>query len=379
MADRHERRRANLKKAIRAAKLDALLVTHPPNVSYLTGFSGDSSALLVGGDRALIVSDFRYETQLEEECPGLPRQIRPTGTTLAEELGKLIGKLGPGKVGVEGASLSVAGFETIRKAAGSTELEPTSGLVEELRAVKDADELAAIRRAIDAAERAYTRLIAGLRPGDDEADAADALEADLRRCGARGSSFPPIVAAGPRSALPHARPMRGAMLGASGFILIDWGAALGPLPYASDLTRVVATGKVAAKFEKVYRVVLEAQRRAIARIRPGVKGGDVDAEARSAIEEAGFGRFFGHGTGHGIGLEVHEAPSLRPGSEVELKPGMVVTIEPGIYLPGWGGIRIEDDVLVTPDGAEVLSTLPRDLDAARIAWAGAAPGRTSRG
>ena len=239
----------------------------------------------------------------------------------------------------------------------------TGDRVEALRAVKDEIEIAAIREAIDYAERAFTMLRAGLVAGETEKQVADHLEALLRDVRGHGSSFPPIVAVGRRAALPHARPTAEARVGDDDFVLVDWGAT--GRPYKSDLTRVLVTGKVTPEFEKVYRTVLTAQERAIAAIRPGVKAQDVDAEARSVIEQAGFGRFFDHGLGHGIGMDIHEAPRLRKESPTILEPGMVVTVEPGIYLPEWGGVRIEDDVLVTPDGCEVLSDLPKTLDAMR--------------
>ena len=169
---------------------------------------------------------------------------------------------------------------------------------------------------------------------------------------------------GRRAALPHARPTETARIGDDHFVLLDWGAT--GRPYKSDLTRVVVTGKVTSEFEKIYRTVLLAQERAIAAIRPGVRAHDVDAEARSVIEQAGFGRFFDHGVGHGLGMEIHESPRIRKQSETLLQPGMIVTVEPGIYLPDWGGIRIEDDVLVTADGCEILTHLPKTLDAVRF-------------
>ncbi|CAN5620778.1 aminopeptidase P family protein [soil metagenome] len=364
MSDRGSRRRAALRKSFKADKIDALLVSVETNVRYLTGFTGDSSALVVTRDRELIVSDGRYEEQLRQECPGLEAHIRPMQQPMAKALGAILAKLGSGRVGFESSGVTVAEFESIRGQAGSVDLVGLSGRVEALRAVKDKDEIDAIRRAVTIAERAFAMLRAGLRPEDSEKKTADALESYLRHCGAVAASFPPIVAAGARAALPHARPEPDARLDAAEFVLIDWGASIGPHPYKSDLTRVLAHGKVGSKFETVYRTVLEAQRRAIAAVRPGAKTENVDAEARSVIEEAGFGRFFGHGLGHGIGLDIHEAPRLRPGAESGevLWPGMVVTIEPGIYLPGWGGIRIEDDVLVTSDGQEVLSNVPKDLD-----------------
>jgi len=233
-----------------------------------------------------------------------------------------------------------------------------------LRQIKDDHEIAAIRESIRCAERAFTMLRAGLRCGESEKDVADSLEGYLRRCGATGASFPPIVAVGIRSALPHARPTTTTEIGQDDFVLVDWGAT--GRPYKSDLTRVLVTGKVTATFEAIYRTVLTAQERGIAAIRPGVKAHDVDAEARSVIEEAGFGRFFDHGLGHGLGMDIHEAPRLRKGSNATLEPGMVITVEPGVYLPDWGGIRIEDDVLVTPDGCEVLSHVAKSLDSVRI-------------
>jgi Xaa-Pro aminopeptidase len=205
---------------------------------------------------------------------------------------------------------------------------------------------------------------AGLRQEDTERDVADALEAALRRCGATATSFPPIVAVGLRAALPHARPTRTARLADADFVLVDWGAS--GEPYKSDLTRVLITGKVTSKFEAIYRNVLTAQERAISAIRPGAEAHAIDAEARSVIDDAGFGGFFDHGLGHGIGMEIHESPRIRKGSPDILEVGNVITVEPGIYLPDWGGIRIEDDVLVTVDGCEVLSRVPKSIDSILI-------------
>jgi Xaa-Pro aminopeptidase len=188
---------------------------------------------------------------------------------------------------------------------------------------------------------------------------AHELEHAMRRFGALRASFEPIVAAGPRAALPHAR-ATGAPAQGGGFVLVDWGAS-DVSGYKSDLTRVLPTDKISPKLAKIYRVVLKAQRRGIESVRPGARCADIDAAARAVIVQAGFGKRFGHGLGHGIGLEIHEGPRLNPRSEDTLAPGMVITIEPGIYLPGWGGVRIEDDVLVTRDGFELLSTLPREL------------------
>jgi Xaa-Pro aminopeptidase len=353
-------RREKLKEAVAADRADALLVTSETNVGYLTGFTGDASALLLARDRAVMISDGRYEAQIAQECPGLDVHIRPVGRPLTKAIADVAGKLGARRIAFEATAMSVAEFEEIREALPEAEFVGVKGRVEALRMVKDEGEVAAIREAIDIAERAFTLLRAGLRAEQTEKDAADSLEMLLRRCGASAASFPPIVAVGARSALPHARPTAAARIVPDDLVLVDWGATGDR--YKSDLTRVLATGKVTPKFEEVYRTVLAAQGRGIAAVRPGAKAADVDAEARSVIEEAGFGRFFSHGLGHGIGLDIHEGPWLRTGSDVVLRPGMVVTIEPGIYLPGWGGIRIEDDVLVTPDGCEVLTHVPKSLE-----------------
>jgi Xaa-Pro aminopeptidase len=361
--DRLLLRREKVREALEADQIEALLVSAPSNVSYLTGFSGDSSVLIVGRERDLIISDGRFTTQLEQECPGLEAVIRPPGQEMSAAISQVVTTMGWQRLGLEATSWTLAEYKALQAAVSGVELAGVEGRVETLRQIKDEGEIAAIREAVWCAERAFTMMRAGLRDGESEKDVADALEGYLRRCGATGASFPPIVAVGERSALPHARPTTTHRIGEGDFVLFDWGAT--GRPYKSDLTRVLVTGKVTPKFEAIYRTVLSAQERGIAAIRPGVMAHDVDAEARSVIEDAGFGRFFGHGLGHGLGMDIHEDPRIRGGSQVVLEPGMVITVEPGIYLPGWGGIRIEDDVLVTADGREVLSHVPKSLDSVR--------------
>src|SRR3954451_12004291 len=365
--DRTARRLDRLRRTLKKDRAEAYLIVSESNVRYLTGFTGDSSALFVTRDRALMASDGRYTTQLEQECPGLECHIRPVGQLPIQGIVEVAGKLGTGRLAFESDHLTASGYLALKEKLETVDLLPVSGRVEALRAVKDREEIEAIRRAVGIAERAFAMLRAGLRWDESEKDLADALEGYLRRCGATSASFPPIVAAGERSALPHARPSPDVMINLADFLLVDWGAT--GVPYKSDLTRVVVTGKVTPKFEKIYRTVLAAQERGIAAIRPGVLAREVDAEARSVIEEAGFGRFFGYGLGHGLGIDIHEAPRLHKDSQVKLKAGMVVTVEPGVYLAEWGGIRIEDDVLVTPDGGEVLSHVPKSLDSVRVACA----------
>jgi Xaa-Pro aminopeptidase len=357
-------RRETLRRKLPDGTVEAVLVSLPANVSYLSGFSGDSSVLVVCRDRDLIVSDGRFAAQLAQECPGLEAYIRPMGRDLNAAVVHVIQSMGLKRVAVESSGWTVGDLEVLVAGTKGTEFIGVQGWVEALRRVKDAEEVAAIRQAVRWAERAFVMARAGLRADDTEKDVADAVETYLRRCGASAASFPTIVAVGVRSALPHARPTTTARIGDDDFTLIDWGASGNP--YKSDLTRVIVTGNVTPTFEMIYGTVLTAQERAISMIRPGVRAHDVDAAARSVIESAGYGGFFDHGLGHGLGMDVHEAPRLRPESQDTLEPGMVVTIEPGIYLPEWGGIRIEDDVLVTPDGCEVLSHIPKTLDSVRV-------------
>jgi Xaa-Pro aminopeptidase len=225
--------------------------------------------------------------------------------------------------------------------------------------IKDKQELGEIIRSIRMAERAFEVMRASLRPEQTEKQIADEMEHQIRLFGGAGFAFTPIVGVGPRAALPHGRPSQ-REVAESPFMLVDWGAKAGL--YMSDLTRVLATDTISAKLQKVHSTVLAAQEAAIEAIAPGVPLADVDAAARSVIEQAGFGKRFGHGLGHGFGLEIHENPRMSTISKGELQAGMVVTVEPGIYIPGWGGVRLEDDVLVTRDGHEVLSTLPKRLE-----------------
>ncbi len=372
--DHPARRRDDLRHAFIEEGLDALLVSQPLNVTYLTGFTGESSFLVLGRQRAVLVSDPRFSEQILEECPGLDAAIRPPAQTLYQATAEVVTRLGLHNIGFESNHLTVAELEMLGGLCPAVSWKGGRDRVERLRAVKDESEVAAIREAVAIAARAFAAFRSLLRADDREKDLSDAMELYVRRCGGRCTSFPTIVAAGERAALPHAPPTE-RPVGEAELLLVDWGAS-GPL-YKSDLTRVLAPRKNApfsrpaeragappGQLEEVYDVVLRAQEAAIRHVRPGVTGQDVDAAARAVIAAAGYGDRFGHGLGHGIGLQVHEAPALRPGSEVVLRPGMVVTIEPGVYLPGWGGVRIEDDVLVTADGCEVLTRgVPKELAA----------------
>ncbi len=352
-------RRDRLRKALRKAQIDALLVTDFTNVTYLTGFTGDDSYLLMRPDGETVLSDPRYTVQLGEECPGADLSIRPPGVTMLQGVVRAVRAARIARLGVEGDSMTVGFRDQIAKKLPKLEIIATSGLVEKLRQIKDKYEIARLRTAIWQAEKAFGVLRSTMRPEMTEKEAADELEHQFRLFGAKNAAFPSIVAVGPRAALPHATPGR-KRIGDDDFVLVDWGANEGL--YNSDLTRVLVTGRISPKLERVYRVVLEAQRRAIAAVRPGVLAHDVDNVARAHIAKAGFGRRFRHGLGHGLGILVHEAPRLAKKSQTVLKPGMVVTVEPGIYLPGWGGVRIEDDVLVTRSGHEILTHAPKQLE-----------------
>ena len=360
MSDRYASRRDALLAALRQTEADALLVTDERNVRYLTGFTGDATYLFLSPTATRLVSDSRFETQIAEECPGLDAHVRTQRTKMVEAVAEVVGGSHARRVGFEADSLGFAAWESLRDALKTTELTALAGTVERLRAVKDDAEVAAIRAAVRMAEEAFTAVTAALSPEMTETEVARALHVALWRAGASGPAFESIVAVGDRAALPHYRPGK-RRLAEDALLLIDWGAA-GPDGYHSDLTRTIATAGVTLKFSEVHAIVDRARRAAIDRIRPGVKAADVDAAARGVIEAAGYGGNFGHGLGHGIGLAVHEAARFSGISTDVLEAGMVMTVEPGIYLPGWGGVRIEDDVLVTSDGCEVLSTLPRALE-----------------
>jgi Xaa-Pro aminopeptidase len=364
-SDRYHIRREKLIRAVAKADVQALLVTNATNVTYLTGFSGDSSYLLIGRGVCTLVSDSRYATQIEQECPGLDAFIRKPNMVLTEAAARAIERARLTSVGFEGASLSFERWKTLSDRVKSLTLKPLADAVESLRMIKDKGEIAEIRGAIAQAERGFATIRASLAATMTEREVAHNLEHEMRRFGAKGSSFESIVAAGARSALPHGRPADVPISGAD-FLLIDWGAT-NERGYRSDLTRLLVTGKILPKLRKIYRVVLNAHRRGIESIRAGIRAGDVDAASRKVIADAGFGGAFGHALGHGIGLETHEGPRVGPEVPLVLQAGMVVTVEPGIYLPGWGGVRIEDDVLVTRGGCEVLSSAPRELEESVVA------------
>ena len=366
----YSQRRQTLVRDLKQAGLDALLISDPVNVFYLTGFTGDSSYFLASPKHSILVSDTRFEAQIAEECPGLEAVIRGHDKTTDEAVGEVLTKAGLKAVGLESRHATLAWVESLATQAPKCTFAGAGARVEELRLVKDASEIEHIRAAVGVAERAFAMFKAMLRETDSEKDLADAMDHYVRRAGGNRTSFPVIAAIGERGALPHAPPTA-QLVGEGSKILIDWGAVLNG--YHSDLTRsfrspflMAPTRKnkaerVSHNFEKVYDIVLRSQAAALNAIREGVAAKDVDAAARKVIGDAGYGDHFTHGLGHGLGLQTHEAPRVRKNSEDVLQAGMVITIEPGIYIPGWGGVRIEDDVLVRRDGYTLLSSLPREL------------------
>ncbi len=363
--DRYQRRRDQLRKLVQAQQADAMLVTNVRNVRYLTGFTGDDSFLVLTLAGDLLISDPRYEVQISEECTGLPTLIRKPSELIMEVTCRQLSRMQLDAVVVEARSLTVSAFDQLSQQARVGSLEKGTVQVETLREIKDEQEIATLRKAVAVAERVFTSVRAQLTSHQTEREVANEIDRQIRLLGGSGCSFSPIVAVGPRAALPHANP-GDSQLGASPFVLIDWGATVDG--YRSDLTRVLLTSKIPAKFAKVYETVLAAQTAAIAALRPGVMVSEVDQIARDVIARAGMGKRFNHGLGHGIGLDIHEAPRLGKSQDRPLAAGMVLTVEPGVYYPGWGGVRIEDDILITQDGCEVLSTLPRGLDDNRVEW-----------
>ena len=339
-----------VRKAMRREGLSALAVTNLKNIHYLTGFTGSAGACLISPRSAVFITDFRYRSQAAKQVSADYRRAEHASPIqgIVKELGKTRAKA----LAIEEAHVTHAVFRQMRKLAKGVRLKPVSGLVEGLRLCKDAGEIQKLRRGAGVNAGALSEIAQAIRPGRAETDVALDLETAMRRRGATGPAFDTIVASGPRSALPHGI-ASSRKLKKGDLITIDFGAVVSG--YHADTTRVFSLGKPSPKGEKIYKIVLEAQMTALEAVKPGALCGDVDKAARDVITAHGYGEAFGHGTGHGLGLYIHEAPRLGPGVKEELKPGMVVTVEPGIYLPRWGGVRIEDMVLVTERGREVLT------------------------
>lgn len=340
----------SLRSGLEEQGVDALLVTHPINRRYLTGFTGSSGWVLVTKDRPFLISDFRYAQQGSEQAPHV--SFIDHGGSFFEAVARLCRETRVTKLAFEEAHLTFQLYRQLTKALEGVALQPVSQVVEKLREIKSEDELAYIRQAASIVDHAFAHVLDFIRVGVTEREIEHRLEFAMRKEGATSSSFEIIVASGPRSALPHGV-ASDRVIQAGDLVTLDFGALY--QGYCSDMTRTVVVGPAADWQREIYAIVLEAQKRAVAAIRPGITGKEVDAVARDFITEKGYGEQFGHSTGHGLGLEVHEAPTLSKRGETPLQAGMVVTVEPGIYLPDRGGVRIEDDVVVTKTGHEVFT------------------------
>jgi len=364
-------RRGAVLRKVRGAHVKAVLISCPEDVGYLSGFTGDDSFLLMGeagrGDSSrpaqwvCLITDGRYSEQANKECRGI--EVHVHRGQLPEAVAALLKGRRVRRLAVQAEHLTLQRRSVLEKGLKGKSLVGIDDLVKDLRQIKDAVEVKAIRKAIRVAENAFRTLLAGgLRGfvGRTERQVAAELDYQMRLAGADRPAFETIVAAGAHGSLPHYRPGE-TRIRRGQPVLIDWGARV--QGYCSDLTRVVLLGRIPPKLVRIYQVVLRAQAAGMAAVRPGISGKTADAAARKVVEAAGYGQQFVHGLGHGLGREVHEGPSLGRFSGMRLRAGMVVTVEPGIYLPGVGGVRIEDDVLVGSDGQRRLSSLPRALAA----------------
>jgi Xaa-Pro aminopeptidase len=341
---------------MRTQGLDAFLLTSHPNILWLTGFTGSSGLCVITPRRGIVVSDPRYAVQSRAEVHGFRRVISARGMFDAVSEHRLLA--GCRRVGFESQHVTHAQYRTLRRIFRSVSFRPTDNLVEDLEMVKDDGELALLREAVRISDDAFRHVLPVLRPGVRESDVAAEITYFQRRAGAERDAFETIVAGGERAALPHAR-ASSRQLRAGDLVILDFGCTVGG--YSSDLTRTVAVGRASRRSREIYGVVREAQEAAVAAARGEMPARDLDAVARTVIAAAGYGRYFVHSLGHGLGLHVHERPRVSALSTEFLRTGSVITIEPGIYIPGFGGVRIEDDVVLEKNGCRVLNTAPKEL------------------
>lgn len=344
-----------LREKLQEQGLSAMLVASPINRRYLTGFTGSAGYVLITRNESYLLTDFRYMTQAPAQAAGF--KVVEHGAKVMDTVKELLAAEGISSLGFEQEHLTYAVFAAYTEQLKPVSLTPVSGLVEELRIFKDSEELKVMQRAADLADATFNHVLSIVETGKTEREIDLQMEMFMRSHGATSSSFDTIVASGERSALPHgvasARVIQG-----NEFITFDFGALLDG--YCSDLTRTVAVGVPDPKLKEIYDIVLEAQLYALDHIKPGMTGREADALARDIITKYGYGEYFGHSTGHGLGMEVHESPRLSKLSDDVLKPGMVVTVEPGIYLPGLGGVRIEDDIVITETGIHILTSSSKE-------------------
>jgi Xaa-Pro aminopeptidase len=343
-------RLAKLRQTLAENNLDAIVISQPENCRYLSSFTGTRGMLFLSPERAMLAVPFVYLEQARKQAPAF--EVVRFQREFAEVWPDLVAEVNASRVAFESAHLTVAEHGKLAAGAEDVELVPTEGIVEGLRAIKDGDELDIIRKTVALADAAFAHIVEFIEPGMTEQEVAWELEVYMRTHGAEKVAFDLIVGAGPNGALPH-HEVSERVIGAGEPIVIDLGARVAG--YHSDLTRTICLGQPDERFTEIYDLVLRAQLAAEAAIREGIVAGEADNAARKIIAEAGYGEQYGHGLGHGVGLAVHEDPFIRQGAEEVLEPGMIFTVEPGIYLPDWGGVRLEDMVLLQEDGVEVLS------------------------
>lgn len=355
----HAGRLGRLQASLPAHKLDSLLIAHLPNIHYLCGFTGSAAALLVADRGAILFTDGRYRTQAKEEVDGARIAIASKSPLVAAAEWLAAERRSSTAVGIEPESITAGMRDRLASVLkGRARLRSAPPLVERARMVKDAAEILRIRRAVELGASLFRIACKKIRPGVTEVEVAAAMEYEARRAGTEGMSFPTILASGTRSAIVHGR-ASGARIPRRGFVVCDFGVILAG--YCSDRTRTVHVGRPSGEALGLYEAVLEAQQAAIAAVRPGATAAEVDGAARRVLQKRKLARYFTHSTGHGLGLEIHEAPRLAEGQTEKLEPGMVITIEPGTYVPGKWGVRIEDVVVVTPSGCEVLTPTDKEL------------------
>jgi len=350
--ERVRKLRAELKKQ----GIEAILVGSVYNRRYLSGFTGSSGMVLITEQDSWLLTDFRYRTQAPQQA--ISFQVVEHGANALEDVARLLKQSGISQLAFEAEHVTFSEYSAWKSLLSDIVLEPASGMVERLRIIKDESEIQVLQEAAELADRTFSHILQHIVTGVTEQSIALEMEMFMRSNGATSSSFDTIVASGERSALPHGVASE-RVIGRDEFVKLDFGAYY--KGYCSDITRTVVVGTPSEKHKEIYNIVLEAQLHALAHIKPGMTGREADALCRDVITKYGYGDQFGHSTGHGVGMEIHESPRLSTKSDMILTPGMTVTVEPGIYVPGFGGVRIEDDIVITESGIKILTSSPKDL------------------
>ncbi len=351
-----EQRLYALKAQLNTLKLDAMLIASPINRRYLTGFTGTAGVVVISEHETVFITDFRYEVQAAQQIEGCRIDIH-TGP-ISEKIAELLKELKVKRLGFEQDHVTYSEYLLYEKRFSDVQLIPVSYVVEKLRMIKTDEELERIRDAVKVVDQTFTHILSFIKPGMKEIEVAIELEFYMRKLGAASSSFDIIVASGARSALPHGVASQ-KVIETGDFVTLDFGAYMNG--YCSDMTRTFSIGEPAQELKDIYNICLEAQLAGVQNIKAGMTGKEADACCRDIIEQKGYGDYFGHSTGHGLGMEIHESPRLSKTYEEALLPGMVVTVEPGIYLPGKGGVRIEDDIVITQTGNHILTQSSKEL------------------